>query len=123
MHVIPQSWSHLHMLVSVFPSFGLVFVLGFYIAGFLTNNDGVRRTCLFLFGLLALLSVPIYLSGDGSMVALTGNPRFARGMINTHFTWSMAALLVLVLTGVVAWVELLRKVIRSEPDSVKWRAS
>jgi hypothetical protein len=108
MHVIPQSWPHVHILISVFPSFGLVFVLGFYIAGFLTNNDGIRRTCLFLFGLLALLSIPIYLSGDGSTVALAGNPRFARGAINTHYTWSMAALLALAVTGVVAWVELLR---------------
>ena len=29
MHVIPQSWSHLHILISVFPFFGLVIVLGF----------------------------------------------------------------------------------------------
>ena len=39
MHVIPQSWSHLHILVSVFPPLGLVFVLGFWIAGFLSKND------------------------------------------------------------------------------------
>ncbi len=65
MHVIPQSWSHLHILVSVFPSFGLVFVLGFYIAGLLTGNDGIKRTCLVLLGLLALLSVPTYFSGEG----------------------------------------------------------
>ena len=36
MHLIPQSWSHLHILVGVFPSFGLLFVLGFYIAGLVT---------------------------------------------------------------------------------------
>ena len=39
MHLIRQSWSHLHILVSVFPSCGLMFVLGFYIAA-VTNNDG-----------------------------------------------------------------------------------
>jgi uncharacterized membrane protein len=108
MHVIPQSWSHLHILVSVFPSFGLVFVLGFYIAGFRTGNDGIRRTCLLLFGLLALLSVPIYLSGDGSMAVLSKTPRISKEMMNTHYGWGMAALLVLVMTGVVAWVELWR---------------
>jgi len=57
MHIIPQSWSHLHMLVGVFPSFGLLFVLGFYVAGLATDNKGVNRTCLALFGMLALLSV------------------------------------------------------------------
>jgi uncharacterized membrane protein len=108
MHVIPQSWSHLHILVSVFPSFGLLFVLGFYIAGFRADNDGIRRTCLALFGILALLSIPIYLSGDGAMAALAKNPRFSKEMMNTHYGWGTAALLVLVMTGIVAFVELWR---------------
>src|SRR5258706_15601809 len=60
MHLIPQSWSHLLILVSVFPSFGLVCVLGFYIAGLLTDNNVTKRTGLVLFAVLALLSVPIY---------------------------------------------------------------
>jgi uncharacterized membrane protein len=108
MHLIPQSWSHLHMLVGVFPSFGLVFVLGFYLAGFLTRNDGIKRTCLVLLGLLALLSVPTYLSGTGSMAELSGNSRFAKDLMNAHYDWGVAALIVLVLTGIVALVALRR---------------
>jgi uncharacterized membrane protein len=108
MHLIPQSWAHLHMLVGVFPSFGLVFVLGFYLAGFLTRNDGIKRTCLVLLGLLALLSVPTYLSGAGSMAELSGNPRFAKDLMNAHYGWGVAALIVLVLTGIVALVALWR---------------
>jgi uncharacterized membrane protein len=108
MHVIPQSWPHLHILLSVFPSFGLVFVLGFYITGFRADNDGVRRTCLVLFGVLALLSIPIYLSGSGAMAVLSKNPRFPKEMMNTHYGLGMAAFLALVMTGIVALVELWR---------------
>src|ERR1700730_8017454 len=108
MYVIPHSWSHLHILISVFPSFGLLFVLGFYIAGLRTGNEGIKRTCLFLFGVLALLGIPIYLSGDGSMTALSLNPRFPRGPMNTHYIWGLATFGALGLTGVIAWVELLR---------------
>src|SRR6516165_11494388 len=75
MHLIPQSWAHLHILVSVFPSFGLVIVLGFYFAGYLADNNGVRRTCLVLFVLLALLSIPTFLSGQCSMAALSDDPK------------------------------------------------
>ncbi|HEY6259298.1 MAG TPA: DUF2231 domain-containing protein [Xanthobacteraceae bacterium] len=110
MHVIPQSWSHWHILISVFPSFGLLFVLGFYIAGLRTSNTGVKRTCLFVIGMLALLSLPIYLSGEGSMAVLAG-PKIAKDLkdaMSTHYAWGMAALAALVLTGVVAWIELLR---------------
>ena len=108
MHLIPQSWSHLHILVSVFPSFGLVFVLCFYIPGMLTDNNGIKRTCLVLFAMLALLSVPTYLSGNGSMAVLSGNPKISKDMMNTHYGWGMAALVALVVTGVAALVALLQ---------------
>src|SRR5258707_4342127 len=107
MHVISQSWSHLHILVSVFPSFGLLFVLGFYITGFRTDNDGVRRTCLVLFGLLGLLSVPIYLSGGGSMTALSKTPQISKAMMNSHAGWGTAVVLRPVLTFVVCLVRAL----------------
>jgi uncharacterized membrane protein len=108
MHLIPQSWSHLHILVSVFPSFGLAIVLGFYITGFLTNNNGMKRTCLLLFGMLALLSVPTYLSGAGSVTELAADPKISKEMINAHSGWGIAALAVLMLTGIAALRELWR---------------
>jgi uncharacterized membrane protein len=108
MHLVPQYWSHLHMLVGVFPSFGIVFLLGFYIGGLLTDNNGIKRTCLFLFGVVALLSVPTYFSGTGSMAALSQNPKIPKDLMNAHYRWGLAALFVLVATGVAAWVELWR---------------
>ncbi len=108
MHLIPQSWSHWHILISVFPSIGLVIALGFFIAGFVKRNDLVRRVCLILFGLLALLSIPIYFSGSGSMAALSGTPKFPKDALNTHYVWAIAALVVLLITGALAWIELWR---------------
>jgi uncharacterized membrane protein len=108
MHLIPQSWSHLHILISVFPTVGLVFLLGFTIAGFVTDNEFLRRTCLVLFALLALLSIPIYVSAEGSIADLTGNPRFSRDAINVHAAWGIAVLVLLALTGIAAIVELWR---------------
>jgi len=108
MHLIPQSWSHLHILVGVFPSFGLVFVLGFYIAGLITDNNVIKRTCLAAFGVLALLAIPTYFSGAGSMAVLSGSSRISKVMLDMHYGWGMAALLVLVVTGGVACFELWR---------------
>ena len=108
MHVIPQSWAHLHILVSVFPSVGLMFVLGVYIAGFRTRNDFVRRTCLVLLAGLGLLSIPIYVSGIGSAADLSGNARFSKDAISTHYIWGMIALVILLIAGFAAGFEFWR---------------
>ena len=55
MHLIPQSWAHFHILVSVFPSVGLIFALFFYVAAFITNNETLKRSCLVAFGILGLI--------------------------------------------------------------------
>jgi uncharacterized membrane protein len=108
MHLIPQSWSHLHILVSVFPSVGLIFVLGFYITAFATNNEVMKRSCLVVFGILSILAIPTYFSGDGSMAVLSRNSEISRAMMNTHNYMGLLALASLVITGAAAWLELWR---------------
>src|SRR2546430_5146829 len=108
MHLIPQSWSHFHILVSVCPSVGLIIALGFYVTAMLTDNAAMARTCLAAFGILGILAIPVYFSGDGSMAALSRDPKISQDLMDTHFGWGVAALAVLVMMGLVAWFELLR---------------
>src|ERR1700722_17005720 len=108
MHLIPQSWSHLHLLVSVFPSVGLVFVLGLYATAMVTRNEVMQRSCLVAFVILALLALPIYLSGNGSTEVLSKNPKVSQDLMDTHYGWGVAALIALAATGLVALTELLR---------------
>jgi uncharacterized membrane protein len=106
MHLIPQSWAHLHILVSVFPSVGLIFALGFYVTALITDSEALKRSCLVAFGVLGLLAIPTYFSGDGAMEALSANPKFSEDMVSAHYGWSMAALAVLAMTGIAAWIAL-----------------
>src|SRR5262245_46684158 len=105
MHLIPQSCSHWHILVSVFPLVGLVFVLGFYVAAFVTDNEAMKRSCLVLFGILGVLAVPTYFSGVVSLAVLSRDPKISQDLMNNHFDWGVASLAVLVMTGVTALVE------------------
>jgi len=103
MHLIPASWSHLHILVSVFPSVGLIFVLGFYITSLRTNNEAMKRACLTALGILGLLAIPVYFSGDGSAAVLSHDPKVSADRMDNHIGWSYAALTLLALTGI-AWL-------------------
>src|SRR5262249_1386654 len=108
MHLIPQSWPHFHILVSVFPSVGLIFVLGLYVAAFASASDGVKGWCLVLFVILGVLALPTYVSGDFSMEALSQDKRISQGSMSSHFGWGVVALALLVLTGIAALIELWR---------------
>jgi uncharacterized membrane protein len=106
MHLIPQSWPHLHILIGVFPSFGMLCVLGFYIGGLVKEDIGTRRTSLVFFVLLGLLAAPVCLSGMASTPELSGNPRFSKDILNTHYIWGLASLGALIVMGFAAAVAL-----------------
>ncbi|HEY2231804.1 MAG TPA: DUF2231 domain-containing protein [Xanthobacteraceae bacterium] len=108
MHVIPQSWSHLHILLSVFPSVGLIFALGFFVTAIISNNEAMKRSGLAAFGLLGLLTIPTYLSGDNSAADLAQNPKFTEDMVSAHLGWGVTALAMLAVTGLAAWIALFR---------------
>ena len=108
MHLIPASWSHFHLIVSVFPSVGLVFVLGFYVAGIITDNETMKRSCLVVFVILGLLAIPTYFSGDGSMEVLSRDPKISQDLMDTHLGWGMVALALLATTGATALIALWR---------------
>ena len=110
MHLIPASWSHFHILVTVFPLVGLIFVLVAYVAGMITGNEGLKRICLGLFVLLALLVPAVFFSGDYSMAQLTAakSPRMSESMLDLHYGWGIAALVPLGLAGFAALIALVR---------------
>jgi uncharacterized membrane protein len=111
MHLIPDTWSHFHMLVSVFPFVGLVFVLGFYVTAMATNNEFMKRFCLLSIGVLGILALPTYISGDGSMAMISAEPNVTQDTQDRmfyHLGWGWAALGVLVVTGAAAFIALWR---------------
>jgi uncharacterized membrane protein len=94
--------------VSVFPSVGLVFTLGLYVTAMITKNAAMTRTCLAVFVILGLLAIPTYFSGNGSYDVLSQDQKFAVDTADDHYGWGIAALAALVLTGIVALIELAR---------------
>ena len=108
MHLIPASWSHLHILVSVFPSVGLIFALGFYITAIRTGNLTMKRAGLVVFGALALLMIPTYFSGDGSAVVMAAREGISADQIELHRFWAYFAIVMMAVTGIVAVLGLLQ---------------
>jgi uncharacterized membrane protein len=108
MHLIPESWAHWHILVTVFPSVGLLFVLGLYVAAMVANHEALKRICLFLLVILGLLAIPTYLSGDRAMEALSADPKISKELMESHQSWALWSLAALALVSLTALVNLWR---------------
>ena len=118
LHLIPDSASHWHILVSVFPSVGLIFLIGFYVTAIIADNEGMKRTCLVVFAILGLLAIPTYMSGDGSYDVLSENTAISQDQMDkmdSHYGWGVTALGLIVLTGLAALIALLWRWFRSAP--------
>jgi uncharacterized membrane protein len=78
----------------------------------MTNNEGLKRTCLLVLIALALLTIPTYMSGNGSYDLLDNqNPKISQALedlMDTHYAWSTFAIGFLALTGLAAAFALLR---------------
>src|SRR5262245_1379967 len=108
MHVIPESWAHFHILVTVLPSVGLFFVLCFYVGGMFAKSEAIKRSCLVAFMILGLLAIPTYYSGEYSVASVSENPRISKDALDYHYGWGVAALWLLGATGFFALVALWR---------------
>ena len=66
--------AHIHLLLNHFPTIGFLIGLGVFGAGLLGKSDDLKRAGLAVFVGIALLSIPIYISGNGAQEAICQSP-------------------------------------------------
>jgi uncharacterized membrane protein len=59
-----MNWVHLHLALNHIPVFGSLFVLIVLVIGLIKRSDELKRTSLWLFFVLVLISIPIKFTGD-----------------------------------------------------------
>jgi uncharacterized membrane protein len=98
--------AHVHLLLNHFPTIGFAVGLGLFLVSFFEKRDELRRTSLVIFFLIALVSIPTYLSGNGAFEAIKDQPGLSAALVHSHESAAMVALLFMELTGFVAWLAL-----------------
>jgi len=80
--------------------------LGLFILAIVSASDDLKRASLGVFFMIALLSIPTFVTGTASRLALSKNPDISTAAIDTHETAAFVALGFMELTGAVAWLGL-----------------
>jgi uncharacterized membrane protein len=98
--------THVHLLLNHFPTVGMIINLGVFIVAVMIKSEDLRRACLIVFFGIALLSIPTFATGTAAGLALSKNPDVSKQLVDLHETAAFEALVVMELTGLLAWLGL-----------------
>lgn len=101
-----MTFSHLHLIMNHVPTVGSAVALGLLLLAFLRRNEHLKMAGLETLFLIALLTVPIYITGVGAQRELRGRPAVSDIAIREHQDVALAGLAVTEFAGFVAWVAL-----------------
>jgi uncharacterized membrane protein len=100
--------AHLHLLLNHFPTVGLAIALGLLVASLLKRSEDLKQASFVGFFLLGLLAIPAYLTGSAAQTVLQDQPDVSQQVIAAHQDAALLALILLEITGLMAWIALWR---------------
>ncbi len=99
----PSDLVHLHLLLNHFPTVGMIAGLGVLLLALAKKSEDLRRGGLAVLFVIALVSLPTYMTGYSAQKAVKGMPGIPQGGIDFHQRSALLALIVMEATGVAAW--------------------
>ena len=98
--------AHVHLVMNHVPTVGAVAVLGILIVAFARRSDHLTRAALELLFLVAVLTLPVYVSGAAAQQELRGRQDISVDAIRTHHDAALIGFTLTELAGFVGWVAL-----------------
>jgi hypothetical protein len=100
--------AHLHLLVNHFPTIGMILGLGLLLLSFIRKNDHLKKVSLEVLFLIALATMPVYVSGQAAAETLKGQTGVSAEAILAHNDAALASFIMMEITGFFAWLVLWR---------------
>ena len=101
-----MSLSHLHLVMNHVPTVGAVAALGLLLLGFGRRNDHLKHAGLELLFVIAVLTLPVYVSGVAALYELRERPDVSVDAMRIHQDAALAGYVVMELAGFIAWIAL-----------------
>jgi uncharacterized membrane protein len=98
---------HLHLLLNHVPTVGTAIAIALLVITVVRKHDAIRRVSLELFCVVALLTLPAYLSGVGTDLRIQEQmPEISVSLMQRHHDAALGASVLMLLTGAFAWLGL-----------------
>jgi hypothetical protein len=114
-----MSAAHVHLLLNHVPILGSIFGLLVLCYGMWRKSDEIKKTSLGVFFITALLTIPVYLTGDGAAQIVSNLPGVSTAIIQHH---DQAATITMVAIEILGAVSLLSLGLswRSRRELISW---
>lgn len=97
-----MSAAHIHLLLNHVPILGSIFGLLLLLYAMLRRSDEIKRVCFGVFVITALMTIPVYLTGDGAARIVRELPDVSRDIIREHDNAATFAIVASELLGAVS---------------------
>lgn len=101
-----MNFAHLHLLLNHVPTVGAVVALGLLILAYARRNTHLQLAGLEVLVLIAILTLPAYLTGLAAHLEQRDLPDFSESAVRTHHDAALAGFALTELAGFVAWIAL-----------------
>ena len=94
------------MLLNHVPTVGFGLALAMFLVALARRNDGLKRTSLALFFVVATVAIATYVTGNGAESVIKGRPDVSQTAIRAHEDAALLAFTFMEVTGFFAWLAL-----------------
>jgi formate hydrogenlyase subunit 3/multisubunit Na+/H+ antiporter MnhD subunit len=101
-----MSAAHVHLLLNHIPILGSVFGLLVLCYGMLRKSDEIKKTSLGFFVITALVTIPVYLTGDGAARIVSNLPGVSTAIIQRHDQAATITMFAIEILGAVSLLSL-----------------
>src|SRR5947207_7701372 len=101
-----MDFPHLHLLLNHFPIIGTIVGVGLFLISFLVKTDDIRRSSLMVFVVMALLTIPAFMTGVGAQEKMVADSSVSNTLIQRHEGAAELAVWFMEMTGALAVVAL-----------------
>lgn len=98
--------THAHLLLNHFPVIGTLIGIMILLYGLLIKNINIQKVSLATIVAMALIAIPVFLTGEPAEEAVENLPGVAESIIESHEEAAEVAFWVMMLTGVFALITL-----------------
>jgi hypothetical protein len=97
---------HLHLILNHVPTIGSAIAIGLLLLGLLRRQEALTRVSLEVFFVIALITLPAYLSGVATGMELEKMPDVSVEAIQKHHDGALVAFGLMLITGLTSWLGL-----------------